>query len=77
MKDGFKRGYEFEVTSVQNNDSAEFAWVKTPSPDQPKKIKTFKISFFNEIMEVNFVSVEKLSDDDKARKNAVFLIAKT
>ena len=76
VKDSFKRGYEFEITSVQKNDNAEFAWIKTSSPDQAKKIKTFKISFFNEIMEVNFSSSEKLSDDDKAKKNAVVLIAK-
>ena len=76
VNDSFKRGYEFEVTNVQKNDSAEFAWIKTPSPDQAKKIKTYKISFFNEIMEVNFASTEKLSEDDKARKNAVVLIAK-
>ena len=60
---------------MQKNDSAEFAWIKTLSPDQGK-IKTYKISFFNEIMEVNFASTEKLSKDDKARKNAVVLIAK-
>ena len=76
VKDSFKREYEFEITNVQKNEDAEFAWVKTPSPEQTKKIKTFKISFFNEIMEVNFASLEKLSDDDKARKNAVVLIAK-
>jgi hypothetical protein len=76
VKDSFKRGYEFKITNVQKNDSAEFAWIKTPSPDQAKKIKTYKISFFNEIMEVNFASTEKLSEDDKARKNAVVLIAK-
>lgn len=76
VQDSFKRGYEFEITNVQKNDNAEFAWIKTPSPDQAKKIKTFKISFFNEIMEVNFASTVKLFDDDKARKNAVVLIAK-
>ena len=76
VKDGFKRGYEFEVTNVQKYDSAEFAWIKTPSPDQAKKFKTFKISFFNEIMEVHFASMNKLSEDDKAKKNAVVLIAK-
>ena len=76
VNDSFKRGYEFKVTNVQKYDNAEFAWIKTPSPDQAKKIKTYKISFFNEIMEVNFASTEKLSEDDKARKNAVVLIAK-
>ena len=76
VNDGFKRGYEFEVTNVQKNDDAEFAWIKTPSPEQAKRIKTYKISFWNEISEVNFASTDKLSEDDKARKNAVVLIAK-
>ena len=76
VRDGFKRGYEFEVTNVQKNDDAEFAWIKTPSPEQAKRIKTYKISFWNEISEVNFASTDKLSEDDKARKNAVVLIAK-
>ena len=76
VKDGFKRGYEFEITNVQNNKDAEFAWIKTPSPEQAKKIKTYKISFWNEITKVNFASTIRLSKDDKARKNAVVLIAK-
>ena len=49
---------------------------KNPLPEQAKIIKNFKFSFFNEVMEVNFASLEKLSDDDKARKNAVVIIAK-
>ena len=60
VKDSFKRGYEFEITNVQKNDEAKFAWIKTPSPEQAKKVKTYKISFFNEILEVNFASTEKL-----------------
>ena len=76
VKDSFKRGYEFEITNVQKNDNAEFAWIKIPSPDQAKKIKNFKVSFSIEIMEVNFANIEKLSENDKARKNAVVLIAK-
>ena len=40
VKYSFKRGYEFEITSVQKNDEAEFAWIKTPSPEQAKKVKT-------------------------------------
>ena len=76
VRDGFKRGYEFEITNVQKNDDAEFAWIKTPSPEQAKKLKTYKVSFWNEISEVNFASTDKLSDDDKAKKNAVVLIAK-
>jgi hypothetical protein len=75
VNDSFKRGYEFKITNVQKNDEAEFACIKTPSPEQAKKIKASKISFFNEIMDVNFGSLEKLSEDDKAKKNAVVLIA--
>ena len=76
VKEGFKRGYEFEITNVQKNNDAEFAWIKTPSPEQARKIKTHKVSFWNEITEVNFANTEKLSEDDKARKNAIVLIAK-
>jgi len=76
VKDSFERGYEFEVTNVQKNDNVEFAWIKTPSPDQTQKIKIYTISFLNEIIEVNFASMEKLFEDNKARKNAVVLIAK-
>jgi gluconate kinase len=76
VKDSFKRGYKFEIINVQKNEEAEFAWIKTPSPEQAKKIKASKISFFNEIMDVNFASLEKLSEDDKARKNVMVLIAK-
>ena len=39
-------------------------------------IKHNKVSFFNEMVEVNFASNVKLSEDDKARKNAVMLIAR-
>ena len=28
------------MTSMQKNDEAEFAWIKTPSPEQAKKVKT-------------------------------------
>jgi len=76
VKDSFKRGYEFQITNIQKNDNAEFVWIKIPSLDQTKKIKTYKISFLNEIMEVNFASMVKLSKDDKARKNAMLFIAK-
>jgi hypothetical protein len=41
-----------------------------------KKMKTYKISIFNKIMEVNLASTEKLSENDKARKNAAVSIVK-
>ena len=61
---------------MQKNDHVEFVWIKILSLDKTKKIKIYKISFFNEIMEANFASTEKLSENSKARKNAVVLIAK-
>ena len=74
--DGFRRGLDFEITNVQKLADAEFAWIKAPSPDEAKRFKAHKLSFFNEMVDVNFASNEKLSDDDKARKNALILIAR-
>lgn len=74
--DGFRRGLDFEITNVQKSADAEFAWIKAPSPEEAKRIKALKLSFFNEIVDVNFASNEKLSEDDKARKNALILIAR-
>ena len=61
---------------MQKSADAEFAWIKAPSPEEAKRIKALKLSFFNEIVDVNFASNEKLSEDDKARKNAVILIVR-
>ena len=74
--DGFARGLDFEVTNVQKNNEADFAWIKTLSPDEAKRIKSSKIAFSNELMDVSFASKEKMSEDDKAKKNAIVLIAK-
>ena len=51
-------------------------WIKAPSPEEAKRFKEHKLSFFNEIVDVNFASNNKMSEDDKARKNAVILIAR-
>ena len=74
--DGFCRGLHFEITNVQTSVDAEFAWIKAPSPEEAKRFKAHKLLFFNEIVDVNFVSNEKLSDDDKSRKNELILIAR-
>ena len=44
------------------------------SPEQAKKINTYKISLDNEILEAKFTSTDKLTEDDNARKNALILI---
>lgn len=51
-----------------------FAWVVVTSPEQAKKINTYKISMYNEIMEAKFTTRDKLTEDDKAKKNALILI---
>ena len=53
-----------------------FAWVVATSPEQAKKINIYKISLDNEIFEAKFTSMDKLTEDDKARKNALILIVK-
>ena len=47
-----------------------------PSPEQAKKINTYKIALDNEILDAKFTMREKLIEDDKARKNALILIIK-
>ena len=72
--EGFKRGHEYEVTNVQKKKDFDFAWVVAPSPEQAKKINTYKIALDNEILDAKFTIREKLTEDDKARKNALILI---
>ena len=74
--EGFKRGHEYEVTNVQKKKDFDFAWVVAPSPEQTKKINTYKIALDNEILDAKFTIREKLTEDDKARKNALILIVK-
>ena len=54
----------------------DFAWVVAPSPEQAKKINTYKIALDNKILEAKFTMREKLIEDDKAKKNALILIVK-
>ena len=74
--EGFKRGHEYEVTNVQKKKDFDFAWVVAPSPEQAKKINTYKIALNNEILDAKFIVREKLTEDDKAKKNALILIVK-
>ena len=73
---GFKRGHEFEITNVQKKTKFDFAWVVAPSPEQTKKINTYKVALDNEVLDVKFTKREKLTEDHKARKNALILIVK-
>jgi hypothetical protein len=48
--------------------------VVATSPEQAKKINTYKISIYNEIIEAKFTSRDKPTEDDKEKKNALILI---
>ena len=72
----FKRGHVYEVTNVQKKRDFDFAWVVAPSPEQAKKINTYKIALDNEILNAKITVREKLTEDDKAKKNALILIVK-
>lgn len=74
--DEFARGFDFELTNIPKNDGLDFAWIKAPSPDEAKRIKSSKIVFSNEFTDVSFASRKKMSEDDKTRKNVIGLIAK-
>ena len=74
VNEGFDRKYDYEITNIQKKKEISFAWVVATSPEQAKKINTYKISMYNEIMEVKFTTRDKLTEDDKAKKNALILI---
>ena len=76
VHEGFDRTYDYEITNVQKKKEMSFAWVVATSPEQAKKINTYKISLDNEIFDAKFTSRDKLTEDDKARKNALILIVK-
>ena len=61
---------------MQKSANAKFAWIQAPSPEEAKRIKALKLSFFNEIIDINFASNEKPSEDDKARKNVLIIIVR-
>ena len=76
VTEGFKRGHEFKIANVQKKTEFDFAWVVAPSLEQAKKINTYKVALDNEVLDAKFTKREKLTEDDKARKNALILIVK-
>ena len=73
---GFQRGHEYKITNVQKKSEFDFAWVVAPSQEQTKKISTYKVALDNEILDAKFTR-EKLTEDEKARKNALILVIKS
>ena len=74
VNEGFDRKYEYEITNIQKKKEMNFVWIVATSPEQVRNINTYKISIYNEIMEAKFTSRDKLTEDDKAKKNALIRI---
>ena len=73
IMEGFKRGYNFEITHVRKLESHNYAWIVATSPEQVTNIRKNKITFGHECIDV---SMGKPTGDDLAKKNALILIAK-
>ena len=72
----FDRTYLYKITNFHKKKEMNFAWVVAISPEQAKKINTYKNSLNNEIFKAKFTSRDKLIEDDKASKNTLILIVK-
>ena len=75
VDEGFKRGSAFEVTSVQKHADQDIAWIRSTSPEEALKIRAEKIFMDSEIFVPRFAPQGKLSEDDKAKKQALQVIA--
>ena len=73
VREGFKRGHNFEITHVRKGENLNFAWIAATSPEQTMKIRKHKITFGHECIDV---TIGKPTGDDLAKKNALILIAK-
>ena len=71
--EGFKRGFNYEITHVRKIEAHNYAWIVATSPEQASNIRKNKISFGHENIDV---SMGKPTGDDLAKKNALILIAK-
>ena len=71
--EGFKRGFDFEITHVRKIDNHNYAWIVATSVEQATNIRKNKITFGHECIDM---SMGKSSGDDLAKKNALILIAK-
>ena len=73
IREGFKRGHNYEITHVRKIESHNYAWIVATSPEQATNIRKNKITFGHECIDV---SMGKPTGDDLAKKNALILIAK-
>ena len=74
VEEGFKRGQELEITSVQKNTKETWAWLVAPTPTQAEKIVKFKATFRNEIIVPTIKTGERLTPIQLAKKNCLMLI---
>ena len=71
--EGFKRGFNYEISHARKMESYNYAWIVATSPEQTTNIRKNKITFGHENIDV---SMDKLTGDDLAKKNTLILIAK-
>jgi hypothetical protein len=74
VEEGFKRGQELEITSVQKNTKETWAWLVAPTPTQAEKIVKFKATFRNEIIAPTIKTGERLTPIQLAKKNCLMLV---
>ena len=75
VDEGFRRGSAFEVTSVQKHADQDIAWIRSTSPEEALKIRAEKFFMDSEVFVPRFAPQGKLSEDDKAKKQALQVIA--
>jgi hypothetical protein len=71
--ENFKRRHNFKIKHVRKIESHNYAWIVATSPEQVTNIRTNKITFGREGIDV---SMGKPTCDDLIKNNALILIAK-
>ena len=52
LMESFKRGHDYEITSVQKNTGKTWAWLIAATPKQAEKMKKNKIPYLQKVMHV-------------------------
>ena len=52
LAESFRRGYDYEVTSVQKNTGETWAWLIAATPKKAKNMEKYKIPYLHEVMHV-------------------------
>ena len=75
VDEGFKRDFKFEITSVQKHLDQNFAWVRSTTPEEAINLRAQKVYVDCKVLVPRFAPQGKLLEDDKAKKQALQVIA--